>query len=75
MKILKNKNGVVTAELTLNDLQAIGAAVWAAKEEDLETLYDRFFPEEEEDQPTREEFSDAMWDLLKPLREAGVFMG
>lgn len=75
MKILKNKNGVVTAELSLNDLQAIGAAVWAAKEEDLETLYDRFFPnEEEEGQPTREEFSDSMWDLLEPLREAGVSM-
>lgn len=75
MKILKNENGVVTAELTLNDLQAIGAAVWAAKGENLDVLYDRFFPEKEEGQPTDEEFSDAMWDLLEPLREAGIFMG
>jgi hypothetical protein len=75
MKILKNENGVFTAELTLNDLQAIGAAIWAAQEEDTETLYNRFFPDQEENQPTYEEFSDVMWNLRKPLREAGIDMG
>ena len=59
---------------TEHQLQAIGAAVWAALEEDTATLHERFYPNG--DAPiTKAQLCDALWEVQDKLRSLGVDMG
>ena len=59
---------------TERQLQAIGAAVWAALEEDTATLHERFYPNG--DAPiTKARLCDELWAVKDKLRRLGVDMG
>ena len=59
---------------TERQLQAIGAAVWAALEEDTATLHERFYPNG--DAPiTKARLCDDLWAVKDKLRRLGVDMG
>ncbi len=59
---------------TEHQLQAIGAAVWAALEEDTATLHERFYPNG--DAPiTKAQLCDELWEVQDKLRSLGVDMG
>lgn len=59
---------------TEKELEAIGAAVWAALEEDTDNLHERFYPYE--DAPiTKEQLLDKLYSAKKKLDKLGVFMG
>ncbi len=55
-------------------LQAIGAAVWAALEEDTVTLHERFYPNGEAP-ITKAQLCDELWAVQEKLRALGVDMG
>lgn len=74
--ISTNPDGTVTMTMTKLDLEVLGAAVWAAKEEDTETLYNRFYPEDNAPYGiTAEQFSNNFYDITPVLKSAGVDMG
>lgn len=62
------------AQFTPDELQALGAAVWAALEEDTVTLHERFFPNG--NAPiSKEGMSDHLYSAMQKLRDSGVDMG
>lgn len=71
-----NPDGTVTVTMTKLDLEVLGAAVWAAKEEDTSTLYNRFYPEDNAPHGiTQDQFSGHFYDITPTLKDAGVDMG
>ncbi len=61
---------------TDKELQAIGSAVWAALEEDTDTLHARFFPNEKNGSPiSKKELSAKLYSAMGKLRKLGVDMG
>ncbi len=59
---------------TERQLQAIGAAVWAALEEDTDTLHERFYPGGRAP-ISKARLSDELWAVKSKLRRMGVDMG
>lgn len=63
-----------TKIFTDHQLQAIGAAVWAALEENTATLHERFYPNG--DAPiTKAQLCDELWEIQDKQRSLGVDMG
>ena len=60
---------------TDKELQALGAAVWAALEEDTDTLHHRFFPGESHSPITKAQLLDKLCSVRKKLEKLGVDMG
>ena len=61
---------------TPDELQALGAAVWAALEDDTSTLHQRFFPNEQANPTiTKDVLNKTLYDLSEKLRGLGVDMG
>jgi hypothetical protein len=74
--ISNNPDGSVTVTLSVLDLNTIGAAVWAAKEEGTDSLFNRFFPNgDAPDGITDELFTVHFYTISRELDNAGVDMG
>ena len=75
-QVVKTKRRTKPKMFNDKELQAIGAAVWAALVEDTDTLHARFFPSGKDGSPiSKEELLVKLYSTMGKLRKLGVDMG